>query len=126
MSDWSVEFYSDGDGDSAVLDWYESLDEKTKAKLIWVFQLLETNGIEVGMPYIKPLGDKLYEVRVEVNRNAFRVIYFLYTGRRFILLHGFQKKTQKTPKKELDRAKKYLDDFLDRDVESTDKIQEDY
>ncbi len=99
MSDWSVEFYSDSDGDSAVLDWYESLDEKTKAKLLWVFQLLETNGVEVGMPYIKPLSDKLYEVRVEVNRNAFRVIYFLYTGRRFILLHGFQKKTPKnTPK----------------------------
>jgi phage-related protein len=99
MSDWSVEFYLDADGDSPVLDWNESLDDKIKAKLIWIFQLLETNGIEVGMPYIKPLGDKLYEVRADVNRNTFRVIYFLYTDKRFILLHGFQKKTQKTPKK---------------------------
>ena len=125
MSDWSVEFYSDSDGDSSVLDWYGSLDDKTKAKLIWIFQLLETNGIEVGMPYIKPLGDKLYEVRADVNRNTFRVIYFLYTGRRFILLHGFQKKTQKTPEKELERARKYLEDFLERNTESTDKKQED-
>jgi phage-related protein len=125
MSDWSVEFYADADGDSPVLDWYESLDEKTKAKLIWIFQLLETNGIEVGMPYIKPLGDKLYEVRADVNRNAFRVIYFLYTDRRFILLHGFQKKTQKTPEKELARARKYLEDFLERNTESIDNIQED-
>jgi phage-related protein len=77
------------------------------------------------MPYIKPLGDKLYEVRADVNRNTFRVIYFLYTGRRFILLHGFQKKTQKTPEKELERARKYLEDFLERDTESTDKKQED-
>ena len=84
MSDWSVEFYSDGDDNSPVLDWYQTLDDKTKAKLLWTFQLLETNGIEVGMPYIKPLEDKLYEVRAEVNRNAIRVIYFLYTGRRFI------------------------------------------
>jgi phage-related protein len=120
MSDWSVEFYADADGDSPVLDWYESLDEKTKAKLIWIFQLLETNGIELGMPYIKPLGDKLYEIRADVNRNAFRVVYFLYTGRRFILLHGFQKKTQKTPTKELARARTYLEDFLDRNTESTD------
>ena len=125
MSDWSVEFYSDSDGDSFVLDWYGSLDDKTKAKLIWIFQLLETNGIEVGMPYIKPLGDKLYEIRADVNRNTFRVIYFLYTGRRFILLHGFQKKTQKTPEKELERARKYLEDFLERNTESTDKKQED-
>jgi phage-related protein len=125
MSDWSVEFYLDSDGDSPILDWYESLDEKTKAKLIWIFQLLETNGIDVGMPYIKPLGDKLYEVRAEVNRNAFRVIYFLYTGRRFVLLHGFQKKTQKTPEKELERAKKYLEDFLEQNAESTDRTQKD-
>jgi phage-related protein len=125
MSDWSVEFYADADGDSPVLDWYESLDEKTKAKLIWIFQLLETNGIELGMPYIKPLGDKLYEVRADVNRNAFRVVYFLHTGRRFILLHGFQKKTQKTPEKELARAKKCLEDFLERNTESTDPEQED-
>jgi phage-related protein len=125
MSDWSVEFYADADGDSPVLDWYESLDEKTKAKLIWIFQLLESNGIELGMPYIKPLGDKLYEIRADVNRNAFRVVYFLYTGRRFILLHGFQKKTQKTPTKELARARTYLEDFLERNTESTDLEQED-
>ena len=125
MSDWSVEFYSDSDGDSPILDWYGSLDDKAKAKLIWIFQLLETNGIEVGMSYIKTLGDKLYEVRADVNRNTFRVIYFLYTGRRFILLHGFQKKTQKTPERELERARKYLEDFLERNTESTDKKQED-
>ena len=121
MPDWSVEFYSDRDNSSPVLDWYETLDDKTKAKLIWTFQLLETNGIEVGMPYIKPLEDKLYEVRAEVNRNAIRVIYFLYTDRRFILLHGFHKKTQKTPKKELEKAKKYLQDFLEQNSDSVDK-----
>lgn len=125
MPDWSVEFYSTSDDNSPVLDWYESLDDKAKAKLIWIFQLLETNGIEVGMPYIKPLGDKLYEVRADVNRNTFRVVYFLHTGRRFILLHGFQKKTQKTPEKELERARKYLEDFIKRNVESTNKKQED-
>jgi phage-related protein len=77
------------------------------------------------MPYIKPLGDKLYEIRADVNRNSFRVVYFLYTGRRFILLHGFQKKTQKTPTKELARARTYFEDFLDRNTESTDLEQED-
>jgi phage-related protein len=121
MPDWSVEFYSDRDNSSPVLDWYQDLDDKTKAKLIWTFQLLETNGIEVGMPYIKPLEDKLYEVRAEVNRNAIRVIYFLYTERRFILLHGFHKKTQKTPKKELEKAKKYLEDFLEQNSDSVEE-----
>jgi phage-related protein len=121
MSDWSVEFYSDSDDNSPVLDWYQTLDDKTKAKLLRTFQLLETNGIDVGMPYVKPLEDKLYEVRAAVNRKAIRVIYFLYTGRRFILLHGFQKKTQKTQKKELEKARTYLEDFLERNSDSVDK-----
>jgi phage-related protein len=58
--------------------------------------------------------DKLYEVRVRVDRNAYRIIYFLHTGQQFVLLHGFQKKTQKTPSKELKLAKKYLEEFLER------------
>ncbi len=64
------------------------------------------------MPYVKPLEDKLYEIRVEQNTNIYRTIYFAYTGKRFILLHGFQKKSQKTPKKELNLAKERMKDFL--------------
>jgi phage-related protein len=114
MSDWSVEFYCRDDGSSPVFDWYEAQDDKTRAKLLRTFQLLETNGIDLGEPYIKPLGDKLFEVRAQVNRKAIRVICFLYTGRRFVLLHGFQKKTQKTPEKELSKARKCFEDFLER------------
>jgi phage-related protein len=64
--------------------------------------------------------DKLYEIRIRVDRNAYRIIYFLHTGQQFILLHGFHKKTQKTQQKELKFAKKYLADFLDR-AESEDE-----
>jgi phage-related protein len=66
------------------------------------------------MPHVKLLEDKLSEIRISVDRNAYRIIYFLHTGQKFILLHGFQKKTQKTPKKELKLAKKYLAEFLER------------
>ena len=44
-------------------------------------------------------------------------IYYAYTDRRFILLHGFQKKTQKTPAKELELAQKYMEYFLARDAD---------
>jgi phage-related protein len=75
---------------------------------------LEESGIDVGMPHVKPLENKLYEIRVRVDRNAYRIIYFLHTGQQFVLLHGFQKKTQKTPPRELKLAKKYLEEFLER------------
>jgi phage-related protein len=84
--------------------------------------LIEESGIDVGMPHVKPLEDKLYEIRIRVDKNADRIIYFLYTGQKFILLHGFQKKTQKTSTKELKLAKKYLVDFLDQVAESSQPL----
>lgn len=73
---------------------------------------MEEQGIAIGMPYVKPLEEKLYEIRVEQNTNIYRVIYFAWTGKQFIMLHGFQKKTQKTPKKDLKLALERMKDFL--------------
>jgi phage-related protein len=114
MDDWSIEFYALENDESPLADWYTAQSTKVQAKFLRTFELLEDLGIEIGMPHVKPLGDKLYEVRVRVDRNNFRVIYFAYTDRRFILLHGFQKKSQKTPTKELETAQKYMKDFLER------------
>jgi phage-related protein len=122
MADWSIEFYVLENDESPIATWYDAQNSKVQAKLLHVFELLEELGIEVGMPHVKPLGDKLYEIRIRVDSSAcakgdrhnFRVIYFAYTDRRFILLHGFQKKTQKTPSKELEMARKYIEDFLER------------
>jgi phage-related protein len=114
MTQWSIDFYSDSEAKSPVTEWFEAQDAKTQAKFLWVFDLIEESGIDVGMPHVKPLEDKLYEIRIRVDRNAYRIIYFLHTRQKFILLHGFQKKTQKTPTKELKLARKYLADFLER------------
>ena len=117
MAEWLIKFYTDREAKSLVAEWFEAQDAKTQAKLLWVFDLLAESGIDVGMPHVKPLEDKLYEIRVRVDRNAYRIIYFLHTGQQFILLHGFQKKTQKTPTKELKLAKKYLAAFLEQVAE---------
>lgn len=51
---------------------------------------------------------------VEQNTNIYRIFYFAYTGKFVILLHGFQKKTQKTPKKEIEIAEARMQDFLSK------------
>lgn len=112
MSKWTVEFYQFPNGNSPVLDWFNEQEAKVQAKLARIFELLEEQGTTVGKPYVAPLEDKLYEIRVEQDTNIYRTIYFAYTGRRFILLHGFQKKTRKTPKKELTIAKQRMKAFL--------------
>jgi phage-related protein len=114
MTQWSINFYTDGEAKSPVTEWFEVQDAKTQAKFLWVFALLEESGVDVGMPHVKPLEDKLYEIRIRVDKNAYRIIYFLHTGQQFVLLHGFKKKTQKTPTKEMKLAKKYLAEFLSR------------
>jgi phage-related protein len=112
VAQWKVEFYESPNGKSPVLDWYTVQEPKVKAKFARIFELMQEEGITIGRPYIAPLEDKLYEIRVEHDTNIFRIIYFAYPDRRFILFHGFQKKTQKTPNHELDLAKDRMQNFL--------------
>ena len=104
MSQWKVEFYKFPSGNSPVLEWFKSQEPKIKAKFGRIFDLLQEQGTAVGKPYVAPLADKLYEIRIEQDTNIYRTLYFAYTGKRFILLHGFQKKTQKTSTPDLNIA----------------------
>ncbi len=112
MGQWKVEFYKFPNGNSPVLEWFKSQEPKVTAKFARIFDLLQEQGTAVGKPYVAPLADKLYEIRVEQDTNIYRILYFAYTGKRFIMVHGFQKKTQKTPKKELDLAQERMSAFL--------------
>lgn len=113
MVRWKIEFYQSKSGNPVVYDWFLAQSAKVKARFAQIFDLLQDKGTSVGMPYVRPIvNTKLYEIRVEQSTNIYRIFYFAYTGRRFILLHGFQKKTQKTPKKEIELAEKRRKEFL--------------
>ena len=113
MAQWKIEFYQSQNGNPVVYDWFLDQEPKVKARFAQIFDLLQDKGISVGMPYVRPIvKTKLYEIRVEQSTNIYRIFYFAYTGRRFILLHGFQKKTQKTPKKEIELAETRRKEFL--------------
>jgi len=76
--------------------------------------LLEEFGINLGMPYAKYLEKQLWELRIRHSRNRYRIIYFLYTGHTFVLLHGFAKKTVPVPRADMEIAEKRRDDYLSR------------
>lgn len=63
--------------------------------------------------FFKHIEDGIYEVRVEVGTNIFRVFCFFDEGKLVILINGFQKKTQKTPKNEIATAKKIKNEYFD-------------
>ena len=75
--------------------------------------MLEKFALQLKEPYIKALEDKLYEIRAKDTSGIYRVIYFAHTGKQFIMLNGFTKKTQKTPKKEITLAKQRMKEITD-------------
>ena len=79
---------------------------------------MRKHGSELREPYVKPLRGKnyqgLYELRIKFANDTARIFYFTYYGNQYVLLHGFIKKTMKTPQRELERAKRYMMDYRRR------------
>jgi len=69
----------------------------------------------LGQPYIEKLtGSDVWELRIRHGSNYYRILYFASSGRRFVLLHAFLKKTAKTPKNELEIAQNRIFDYRAR------------
>ena len=112
---FDVEYYEKDDGTYPAEEFILSQDMKMQAKLFHLLELLELKGNELREPYSKPLSDGIFEIRAIQGNNITRVLYFFVIGKKIILTNGFVKKTQKTPENEKKLAKKYRDDFLNRE-----------
>ena len=88
-------------------DFFSKQNKKVKAKIIWTFELVEDlqRVPETYLKYIEHT-DGLYEIRVQMGSDVFRIFCFFDQGQLIVLANGFQKKTQKTPKKEIEMALK--------------------
>ncbi len=111
---WDIEYYESPSGKRPVEGSIDSKDTKSKAQIARTLDLLEQFGIDLGMPYARYLGDKLWELRIRQGRNRYRIIYFLHFKQKFILLHGFSKKTSSVPITELEIAAARRTDYLAR------------
>jgi phage-related protein len=88
-------------------DFFSKQNKKVKEKIIWTFELIEDLE-RVPETYLKHIEntDGLYEIRIQKGNDIFRIFCFFDKGQLIIIGNGFQKKTQKTPKKELELALK--------------------
>ena len=86
-----------------------------RAKILLSIRIVKEKGFQTRMPYSEELEDGIFELRAKVGSDISRVLYFFVVGRKIILTNGFIKKTQKTPKSEIERAKKYRTDYLSRE-----------
>lgn len=111
---WEIVFYTDENGNSPVEEFLENLDIKTQTRFQWSIEQLRLRNVQAGEPLVKHLEGKLWELRRASDGNIYRILYFFFTGRRIVFVHGFQKKTDKAPRREIDVAQKRLDDFIRR------------
>ena len=88
--------------------------QKVKDKIIWTFDLIEEID-RVPETYLKHMDDTdgLFEIRVQLASDIFRIFCFFDEGQLIVLANGFQKKTQKTPKKEIEKALKIKKEYED-------------
>ena len=115
---WKVKTYESLSGDKPVEEFLNSLDEKARLKVSRTFELLEQFGLEGAYPRAKKLtGTPLWELRI-LGSDSIRILYITITGKIFLLLHGFKKKSQKTPGKEIVIAKKRLNEYQSRKIGS--------
>ncbi len=106
-----VDFYEDESGDRPAESFISSCDEKMQAKIFRAVDILSDYGPMTKMPHSEYLTDGIFEIRAQSNGNIARVLYFFVVGKQIILTHGFVKKTQKTPSREIEKAKRYRDDY---------------
>ena len=105
---WKILLYETPLHAHPVEEFIQSLQKSTQAKVIRTIDLLGEFGNDLGAPYSKKLDSKLFELRIR-GKEEIRIFYSFGPGRVAYLLHGFKKKSQKTPKRELNLAKKRLD-----------------
>ncbi len=96
---WQILFFSDKVEEETL-----EFPDKVLAKLLHIFEMIEEHGPNLGKPYTDSFGDGLFEVRAKGQEGIGRSLFCYTNGKSIIILHSFVKKTQKTPRKELEIA----------------------
>jgi phage-related protein len=113
MSIRTVKFYKTVEGACPVEKFIDSLPGKAAQKVTWVLTLLQDLDV-VPASYFKKLvnTEDIWECRVQFGSNAYRLFCFFADKSIVVLTHGISKKSQKTPRQEIERAEKYRRDYL--------------
>jgi len=101
------EFYTRPNGHNEFLEFYSTLPLKDQQKLLATINRIEKDGLLIAqrLELVKKLDYEIYEIRSKHSNNIQRALYFHASHNKYIVTHGFTKKTQKTPSREIQRAK---------------------
>ena len=104
---WKITFYNNKVESQAL-----SFPSGILANFLHIAEMMENLGPNLGKPYIGSLGSGLYEIRAKGKEGIGRSLYCTVSGKEIVILHSFIKKSQKTPKKDLDLSRKRMKEVL--------------
>ncbi|MBI2590298.1 MAG: type II toxin-antitoxin system RelE/ParE family toxin [Candidatus Blackburnbacteria bacterium] len=111
---WDIIYYETSQGKSPIFEFIQSLNVQAQNKIAEVLDLLAEHGVLLGYPHSKKLtGTPIWELRI-LGSDSIRIFYVAVFNRRFLLLHAFAKKKQKTDKKEIRTAIDRLNNYKAR------------
>lgn len=110
----TITFYETADGKAPVRKFLDALPGKAAQKIAYVLMLIEEVDILPSTYFKKLTGTNLWECRIRFESNASRILCFMAGGSMVVLTNAFQKKTQKTPVREIELAENYRKDYLRR------------
>jgi phage-related protein len=116
---WIIEFYETRNGRRPAEDFLESLTDEEFVHVDRKLQRLEKYGRSLKPPDVKYLRDKIWELRARCRRSRIRILYFFYDGHKFVLSHGFRKKSGPVPDSEIDKAVAHRKDYLAQQMEKS-------
>jgi phage-related protein len=112
-----VEFYEKENGRCPILDFFGDLSKEDLVLIELNLERLKRYGKELKRPYVAPLRDHIWELRVRSHHGQYRLLYFFFEGDRIVLTNGFRKKTDKVPDVEIERALECMRDYLSRQTD---------
>ena len=110
--EYKIKYYCDENGESDVVYFIKSLDDKMRAKILKYIEYLRLEAGYLNEPLSKHISGKIRELRVDFWNHRHRFFYFCAIEKNIIILSGFIKKTSKTPQKEIEKAEYRLNDCL--------------
>ena len=108
---WIIDYYN-----QSVFEDAKALPKLIRAKFEAIMDKIVKHGPDLGMPFTRAMGKGLFEIRAKAQEGIARGFYCTISGNRIVILHIFIKKTQATPKKELDLALKRLKEVKHHDI----------
>lgn len=109
---WHVIFYKDKTGSEPVKDFILAQPHGAIGEILHVFDLVFRFGLSLGKPYVEKVQGKVWSLRIKHSSDYYRILYFAFSGKTFILLHAIKKKSDKLSKEDIEIAINRMNDHV--------------